>query len=196
MTNRKKWFILKGSPSEKYFQDPEPTDSNKDDKYADEKPERDEMMVGNFYDGNGSKTWMDIVKQDDGTYYISITTQVNMGTYYGYGLIGTLSGDTITYSGGAKSELVYDENGNITSNLILEQDHTGSITHTNTGFVWQDSDGSRYVFVNSMMAAYWYLSADHNYSFFKLRLCGFAQTEFPIISAFFVKNHRRELGRY
>ena len=112
------------------------------------------MMVGNFFDGNGSKSWMDIVKRDDGTYYISINTQVNMATYNAYGLIGTLSGDTLSYSGGAKSEIVYDENGNITSNLILEQDHYGSITHTNTGFVWQDNDGSTIVFVNSMMGSY------------------------------------------
>lgn len=98
------------------------------------------MMVGNFFDGNGSKSWMDIVKRDDGTYYISINTQVNMATYNAYGLIGTLSGDTLSYSGGAKSEIVYDENGNI--------------THTNTGFVWQDNDGSTIVFVNSMMGSY------------------------------------------
>ncbi|GEM_PF-4107363 len=142
---------VQGSPSAANYEAPKADDTTKDDKYADKQPTRDEMATGNFYEGNGVKAWMDIIKHDNGEYFVTVTERVNAGETMIWGFVGTVTDSKLTYTNGSKSKEVYSDDGSVKTSTVIDSDHSGSVQFTNTGLVWTDSDGTTYTFINSMM---------------------------------------------
>lgn len=125
--------------------------NNNGPQITDEPDAQNDIPYGNFYDGNGSKTWLDIT-DFAGTYHCTITSQDGLGRQYTWTFSGVPNADgVIEYSDGRLDQIIYDEYGNISSYENISKEHSGSLYRSNTGIVWYDSDGSQYVFINSML---------------------------------------------
>ena len=111
------------------------------------------FFTGNFYDLNGSKVWLRIEKSNMGedTYFCTVTSPDTLGSYYVYGFLAHLEGDTLVYDRGSLSYEVYDENGNLEDVKIVSKGHSGSIVYSSYGLEWFDSDASDYLFGNTEM---------------------------------------------
>ncbi|MBQ1389639.1 MAG: hypothetical protein IIY78_08430 [Clostridia bacterium] len=106
--------------------------------------------TGFFYDANGSKATLQISKSSvtPGTYDVCVICPVSLGEYKTYGANCNFQaeGTLLTYDNGAVSRQVYDENGNVVENVILENGHYGHLTQHPDFIEWFDSDGNYYVF--------------------------------------------------
>jgi len=111
------------------------------------------FFTGNFYDLNGSKVWLKIERSNMGEdmYLCTVTTPDTLGSYYSYGFLAQLEGDSLVYDSGSLNHEVYDENGDLKDVKIVSKDHTGSIVYSSRGLEWNDSDASCYLFGNTDM---------------------------------------------
>ena len=106
--------------------------------------------TGFFYDANGSKATLQISKSnvEYGAYDMIVTLPVSIGETKGYGASCQFQaeGPLLTYTSGNVSRQVYDENGNVVENVILENGHFGHLTQHPDFIEWFDGDGNYYVF--------------------------------------------------
>ena len=120
--------------------------------YTENEPEdanaqvKDNIPTGSFNAANGAKITLDIVPVAENTYYCTVSALNKKGSYTLHGFVGIAKDDVVNYNGGAKSIAAFDKDGNVTGNEFISDGHTGTITKTNAGLEWADSDGSTVVF--------------------------------------------------
>ena len=120
--------------------------------YTENEPEdanaqvKDNIPTGSFNAANGAKITLDIVPVAENTYYCTVSALNKKGSYTLHGFVGIAKDDVVNYNGGAKSIAAFDKDGNVTGNEFISDGHCGTITRTNAGLEWADSDGSTVVF--------------------------------------------------
>ena len=120
--------------------------------YTENEPEdanaqvKDNIPTGSFNAANGAKITLDIVPVAENTYYCTVSALNKKGSYTLHGFVGIAKDDVVNYNGGAKSIAAFDKDGNVTGNEFISDGHCGTITKTNAGLEWADSDGSTVVF--------------------------------------------------
>lgn len=120
--------------------------------YTENEPEdanaqvKDNIPTGSFNAANGAKITLDIVPVAENTYYCTVSALNKKGSYTLHGFVGIAKDNVMNYNGGAKSIATFDKDGNVTGNEFISDGHCGTITKTNAGLEWADSDGSTVVF--------------------------------------------------
>jgi hypothetical protein len=110
-----------------------------------------ELPTGWLYDGNGSKTIMNITKNGD-SYKFVVSMPDERGTcYHTYSFSGKLENGKVSYTGGQQDDLVYNADNSVKSAKFVSNDHKGQVSLTNTGIVWNDSYGPHFVFISRTM---------------------------------------------
>ncbi len=105
------------------------------------------LPTGVFFDGNGSSANIEIIKEANNTYRVTVTAPLSLGEYYVWSFSGNVNGDAINYSDCVKSKLTYDDFGNVIDAKIMDENNCGRLSMSNTGLVWINADDSAsYVF--------------------------------------------------
>ena len=107
--------------------------------------EEGDIFSGGYYDTNSGRAQMLITPNDDGTYLVEITWSGSYNSAYVWGFITERDGTVLTYTRGAKSLVIYDENGDyaadengIMTPLIERDDLQGSFTLEDGVITWDD----------------------------------------------------------
>lgn len=109
-----------------------------------------ELPTGWFYDGNGSGTIMNIVKNGS-SYNFVVSMPDEKGGYNTYSFSGKLENGKVAYTAGQQDNLVYNADGSVKSAKFVSNDHVGQVRMSNTGIVWNDSYGPNFVFISKSM---------------------------------------------
>lgn len=116
---------------------------------ADEKTDVTPTAVfsGDFESVNGRGIVLTVAKADPyNTAYCTVKVPNGENSYIVYGFLATVYEDKMYYAGGTKTEMVYDEKGNIVEGKQIDANHEGHIVMTKEGYVWVDSDESTFTF--------------------------------------------------
>lgn len=106
-----------------------------------------DVPAGTYTDADGSIAELDIRDNGDGTAYCEVSVGNVFGVSYVYTFTAEVNGTELTYNSGALNAESYDAEGSITDVSIMSKGHSGKITANSTGLVWEDSDGTAFVFV-------------------------------------------------
>ncbi len=92
-----------------------------------------DLPYGTFYDGNGSKTWLDI-SDFAGTRHCIVSSQDGLGRMYTWSFSGkTDANGRLDYNDGWMSLITYDAEGSIESYETISKDHSGSLRSRSSG---------------------------------------------------------------
>lgn len=113
-------------------------------------PSLSTISANSYFDANGAKVTLDVSLMSNGTYFCAVTQHESYNSAREYNFICEDYIGSLIYECGTYNQCIYDENGFETREEI-SAGHSGSITLTEDGLVWADSDGTSYTFVTNSM---------------------------------------------
>ena len=106
--------------------------------------------TGSFYDPNSNKAWLDVFEVN-GEYFCTVTCADGYGKSNVWTFSGYVADGKISYTCGTQNVVYYKADGSLDYFETISNSHSGSLRMSNTGIVWEDNDGSSYVFINDSL---------------------------------------------